>query len=197
MATLKDVLADKTKYPDNLVWNLGDGTPVTLAQLRGLSDESQAAITKAEKAIEDRRKEMEAKDVELKKAQTNTANLFVNLQTALQAIKDGKFDTLAPEVKALFGNQAPTGSNGNNNNDPFAALSRLEQDTLLGPLVQVVKAVHTEAQKAQKAVADNIEVQKKMAASYVNGALEDRYERVVPADKQDKFTLETLIKKAV
>src|SRR5207248_11577838 len=41
----------------------------------------------------------------------------------------------------------------------------------------------------------NIEVQKKMAASYVNGALEDRYERVVPADKQDKFTLETLIKK--
>src|SRR2546430_2230122 len=93
MATLKDVLADKTKYPDNLVWNFGDGTPVTLAQ--------------------------------------------------------------------------------------------------------VVKAVHSEAQKAQKAVADNIEVQKKMAASYVNGALEDRYEKIVPADKQEKLTLESLIKEAV
>src|SRR5437879_12878259 len=184
MATLKEVLADKTKYPDNLVWNLGDGTPVTLAQLRGLSDESQAAITKSEKALEDRRKEMDNKDIELKKAQTNTANLYVNLQTALQAIKHGKYDTLAPEVKALFGNQAPTGSNGNNNNnDPFAALSRLEQDTLLGPLVQVVKAVHSEAQKAQKAVADNIEVQKKMAASYVNGAIEYRYQCIVPAGK--------------
>lgn len=197
MPTLKEVLADKAQYGDNLAWTLGNGVTVTLAQLRGLDAESQTAITKREGDITKRQQEIDAKDAELKRAQANTANLFVNLQRAQQAIADGKFDTLPAEVKALFGTTTPTGSNSNNNTDPFAVLSRLENDTLLGPLVGAMKKVREDAIAAQTAVAANIEVQRKMATNYLNGVLEDRYDRVVPVDKQDKFPLAQLIDTAV
>jgi len=196
MPTLKEVLADKVKYPDNLVWNLEGGTAVTLAQLRGLSDESQSAITKREADLVKAQQAIDARQAELNKAQLTTANLYTGLQAAKDAIANGKFDTLPPEVKALFGNSAPAGS-GNGNSDPFAALSRLENDTLLGPVVTYIKQVNAEAKKAQEAVAANVEVQKKMATNYMNGVLEDRYDRIVPGDKQDKFPLEALIRDAV
>jgi hypothetical protein len=196
MPTLKEVLADKSKYPDNLVWNLEGGTAVTLAQLRGLSDESQNAITKREADLVKAQQAIDAKQSELNKAQLNTATLYTGLQQAKEAIANGKFDSLPPEIKALFGNSAPAGS-GNGNNDPFAALSRLENDTLLGPVVQYIKKVSDDARKAQEAVAANVEVQKKMATNYMNGVLEDRYDRIVPADKQEKFPLSTLIQEAV
>jgi len=196
--TLKEVLADKVQYGDNLAWTLGNGVTVTLAQLRSLDAESQSAITKREADATKRQQEIDAKDAELKRAQANTANLFVNLQKAQQAIADGKFDTLPPEVKALFGTNTPVGSNSNNNNnDPFSVLSRLENDSLLGPVVQAIKAVAAGNKKAEEAVAANIEVQKKMATNYMNGVLEDRYDRLVPADKQDKFPISKLIEEAV
>jgi hypothetical protein len=197
MPTLKEVLADKTNYGDNLAWTLGNGVTVTLAQLRSLSAEDQVGITKRESDITKRQQEIEAKDAELKRAQANTANLFVNLQKAQQAISDGKFDTLPAEVKALFGTNTPTGGSGNNNNDPFAVLSRLENDTLLGPVVQAIKAVAAGNKKAEELVAANVEVQKKMATNYMNGVLEDRYDRIVPTDKQEKFPLSKLIETAV
>ena len=36
-----------------------------------------------------------------------------------------------------------------------------------------------------------------MASNYLNGVLEDRYDRIVPADKQDKITIKSLIESAV
>ena len=196
MPTLKEVLADKAKYPDNLVWNLEGGTAVTLAQLRGLSDENQSAITKREADLVKASQAVSLKEEELKKAQLNTANLYTTMTQALEAMKAGRLDD--PSIKQIFGSSPiPGATNGNGNNDPFAALSRLESDTLMGPVVSVIKAVNAEAKKAQEAVAQNIEVQKKMATNYMNGVLEDRYDRLVPADKQEKITLASLIQDAV
>lgn len=197
MPTLKEVLADKVNYQDNLAWNLGNNMTVTLGQLRALSAEDQSAITKAETKLADDRRAFEAQQAELKKAQVNTGNLYASMTQALEALKAGRVTD--PSVKALFGDAIPaiSGNNGNNNNDPFAVLQRLETDTLLGPLVNVIKLVNAEAKKAQEAVAQNLEVQKKMASNYLNGVLEDRYDRIVPADKQDKFTIASLIQSAV
>lgn len=196
MPTLKEVLADKTNYQDNLAWNLGNNMTVTLGQLRALSAEDQSAITKAEAKLAEDRRAFESQQAELKKAQVNTGNLYTTMQTALAALKSGNMND--PAVKALFPDALPpVGNNGNNSNDPFAALARLEGDTLIGPLVNVVKLVNAEAKKAQDAVAQNLEVQKKMASNYLNGVLEDRYDRIVPTDKQDKITMKLLIESAV
>lgn len=196
MPTLKEVLADKANFQDNLAWNLGNNMTVTLGQLRALSAEDQGAITKAEAKLAEDRRAFDAQQAELKKAQVNTGNLYTTMQSALAALKSGNVND--PSVKALFGDVAPAiGNNGNNSNDPFAALSRLESDTLLGPVVQVIKKVNEEARKAQEAVAQNLEVQKRMASNYLNGVLEDRYDRIVPADKQDKITIKSLIESAV
>lgn len=188
MPTLKEVLADKGKYQDNLVWDLGGGTTVTLGQLRGLSAEDQNTISRREQ-------ELTARDSELKKAQLTTADLYTNLLTAQEAIKAGRMDD--PSIKMIFGDAAVPGHNGSHNDDPFEALSRLEQDTLVGPLVQVIKKVNDNAKKAQDAVAANINVQKAMATNYMNGVLEDRYDRIVPVNMQEKITLASLIQDAV
>lgn len=195
MTTLKEILADKANYQDNLAWTLGNGVTVTLAQLRGLSAEDQSAITKKEAELTTARTNLETRESELKRAQANTGTLYTTLQSALEALKAGRVND--PSVKQLFGDVIPPVNGGNNNNDPFAALSRLEQDTLLGPLVSVVKLVRDEAKKAQDAVAQNINVQKAMAENYLNGTLEDRYDRTVPADKQDKYPISKLIQDAV
>ena len=195
MPTLKEVLDDKNQYADNLVWQLPSG-PVTLGQMRTLRAEEQSAISKREEAITASTKTLEQQNAELKKAQLNTANLYVTLQKAQEAIKKGDYN--APEVKQIFGdNPVPGVNNNNNNNDPFAALERLEGDALLGPLVKVMKAVSDENKKAQAAVAANLKVQENMAMNYLNGTLEDRYDRLIPIDKQDKFPLATLIQNAV
>lgn len=196
--TLKEVLADKAAYPDNLVWNMGTGTAVTLGELRGLSATQQADLSKKESDIAAAQAALGNSNKELEKAQLNTANLYTNLQAALVAIKDGKFDTLPPEIKSLFGPNVPSGGNNNNRvNDPFADLSRLENDTLLGPMVQALKASREEARKAQQAADATTEVQKKMATNYINGVLEDRYDRLVPLEKQEKLPLSALIQAAV
>lgn len=192
---LKDVLNDKAGFPDNLVWNMGNGATVTLGQLRGLSASQQNEISKKEKDLVDRQAAIDAADANVKKAQMSTAQLYTALTSAKEAIANGKWDTLPAETKALFGNTNPVGVTPSN--DPFAALSRLEQDTLVGPLVSVVRQVREEAKKAQDAVAGNLKIQENMAKNYLNGVLEDRYDRVVPADKQDKITLESLIRSAV
>src|SRR5882724_605863 len=162
MPTLKEVLDDKAKYQDNLAWNLENGVTVTLGQLRGLSAADKDAITKREADLIKAQQVVDAKDAEIKKAQLNTANLYTALQTAKEAIANGKFDSLPAEVKALFGNAAPTNS-GDRGNDPFAALARLENDSLLGPLVGVIKAVKADAVKAQAEAASVINIQKQMA----------------------------------
>src|SRR5258707_9807498 len=192
---LKDVLNDKTGFPDNLVWNMGNGAQVTLGQLRGMSTSAQNDLSKKEKELTDRQAAIDAADANVKKVQMSTATLYPSLTSALEAIKNGKFDSLPKEVKDLFGTTAPVGVTPSN--DPFAALSRLEQDSLVGPLVAVVRQVREEAKKAQDAVAGNLKIQENMATNYLNGVLEDRYDRVVPVDKQDKITLVSLIQAAV
>lgn len=197
--TLAEMLKDKASFPDNLVWNVGNGTAVTLGELRTLSTSQQTELSKKEEAIAAREAAMNSSKSELEKAQLNTANLYTSLQQAIVAVREGKFDSLPPEVKSLFGNTPPPNGNGNgnNNNDPFAALSRLEQDTLMGPIVQVIKATRDEARKAQEAVEANKKIQEAMARNYVNGVLEDRYDRLVPVEKQEKLPLSTLIQAAV
>lgn len=186
MPTLKEVLADKAKYQDNLVWDMGGDTKVTLGQLRELSTHDQNVLSK-------RDQEIAARETELKNAQITTANLYTTVQAATEALKAGRMDD--PSLKILFGNTPVPGSN--NNNDPFAALSKLEQDTLIGPVVQVIKQIKADALKAQADAANVIEIQKNMATAYLNDTLEERYDRIVPADKQDKITLEALIQEAV
>lgn len=187
MPTLKEVLADKAKYQDNLVWDMGGDTKVTLGQLRELSTHDQNVLSK-------RDQEVQAREAELKAAQITTANLYTTVQAAQEAIKAGKLDD--PSLKLLFGN-TPIPGNNNNNNDPFAALSRLEQDTLIGPVVQVIKQIKADALKAQADAAQVIEIQKNMATAYLNDTLEERYDRIVPTNKQDKISLEALIQNAV
>src|SRR6266403_3329432 len=136
MPTLKEVLADKANFQDNLAWNPGNNLTGTLGQLRALSAEDQGAITKAEAKLAEDRRAFEAQQVELKKAQVNTGNLYTTMQSALAALKSGNMND--PSVKALFGDAAVPNLNGNRDNEPFAALSRLESDTLLWPVVQVI-----------------------------------------------------------
>lgn len=195
--TLKEILADKAAFADNVVWNLGNGSAVTLGELRELSTRQQTELSKKEEAIATAQASLNSSKTELEKAQLNTASLYTNLQLAVKAVQEGKFDSLPPEVKSLFGNVAPSGGNNNHGNDPFADLSRLENDTLLGPVVQALKASREEARKAQQAADATTEVQKKMATNYINGVLEDRYDRLVPLEKQEKLPLNTLIQTAV
>lgn len=192
MPTLKDVLADKAKYGDNLAWQLENGVSVTLGQLRQMSDERQLALTNQEKEIERRNGEIALAERKLKEGQVQTADLYAKMNQAMEAIKSGRLTD--PLVAQLFGSiSGVTPPNA----DPFAELSRLETDTLMGPLVKMLKQVNERASKAEQAVAENVKVQQRMATSYINGTLEDRYDRLVPADKQDKITLEALIKDAV
>jgi hypothetical protein len=194
MPSLKEVLADKAKYGDNLVWKFDDTTSVTLGQLRQLSDEKQSALSKQETDNLKRQTELDAADRQLKKSQVETATVYTSLQSAMEAIKAGRLND--PAVTQLFGNAGIPGG-GSTGTDPFAELSRLESDSLMGPLVKVLKVVNDRAQKAEQAVANNIKVQQTMATHYLNGTLEDRYDRIVPADKQEKITLELLIRDAV
>jgi hypothetical protein len=193
MPTLKEVLADRAKYQDNLSWQLENGVSVTLGQLRQLSDERQAAIVKAEQDITAREAAAKAAEDKLKKTQLDVANVYTTLNAAVEAIKNGRLND--PSVQQIFGNITP--GNVMTPPDPFAELARLEQDTLLGPVVKALKAVNDNAKKAQEAVVANINTQKLMAESYLNGTLEDRYDRLVPEDKKDKISLESLIKSAV
>lgn len=187
MPTLKEILADKGKYQDNLAWDLGGGTTVTLGALRSLSTEDQNSLYRREKELTDR-------DNELKQAQLTTADLYTNLLSAQESLKAGRFND--PIVRQIFGDNAPAGG-GNNNNDPFAVLSKLENDTLIGPVVTAMKKIREDAIKAQEAVANNINVQKAMATNYMNGVLEDRYDRYVPDSMKDKISLASLIQDAV
>lgn len=195
--TLKEVLADKTAFPDNIVWNMGTGTAVTLGELRGLSATQQTELSKRENDIASAQAALGNSKTELEKAQLNTANLYTNLQTAQRAIQEGKFDTLPKEIKDLFGPMSSSNNGNNRPNDPFADISRLENDTLMGPVVQVIKATREEARKAQAAVEATTKVQQQMATNYINGVLEDRYDRLVPLEKQEKLPLATLIQTAV
>jgi hypothetical protein len=196
MPTLKEILADKANYQDNLAWNMGNGLTVTLGQLRGLSAEDQSAITKAEAKLEADRRALASEQDKLTKAQTNTANLYTTMTQALEALKSGRVND--PSVKQLFGDTTIPNLGGNTpSNDPFAALTRLETDTLMGPVVQAIKRVAEDNKKAQELAAGVTDIQKKMATNYINGVLEDRYDRLVPADKQATITLESLIRSAV
>lgn len=194
MPTLKEVLTDKAKYGDNLVWKFDDTTSVTLGQLRQLSDEKQSQLSKQETDLAAKQAAIDSDAKKLKDSQIQTATVFTELTQAIEAIKSGRFQD--PTVQKFFGGAnipgvAPIVT------DPFAELSRLESDTLLGPVVKVMRSVSEQAKKAQDAVANNVEIQKRMATNYLNGVLEDRYDRLVPVDKQDKITLEMLIRDAV
>lgn len=196
MATLKEILDDKAGFADNIAFTLAGGTQTTLGALRTLRAEEQNAVSKREEALNAQTKTFETQSAELKRAQVNTANAFTLVQKAMEALKSGNVND--PSIKQLFGDNVINLPNpSNQNQDPFAAIASLENDALLAPLVKVLKVVDSENKKAQKAVADNLEVQKRMATNYVNGVLEDRYDRLIPADKQDKFPLNELIQTAV
>lgn len=197
MPTLKEVLDDKVNFADNVAFTLASGVQTTLGALRGLATERQTAISKREEELTTQSTTLKTQQEELRRAQVNTANAFTLIQKATEAMKAGNYND--PSIKQLMGDniiRMPNGG-GNQDNDPFEALTRLESDALLAPLVQVLKRVNTESKKAQDAVAANVEVQKKMATNYLNGVLEDRYDRVIPADKQEKFPLDKLIQEAV
>jgi hypothetical protein len=193
--TLKEILADKAKYQDGISWQLENGVSLTLGQLRQMSAEDQSALSKREKDIEAARGALALEEKKLKDGQIQTANVYQTLNSAMEAIKSGRLND--PAVTSLFGNGGVPGVGPTGPTDPFAELSRLEGDTLLGPVVKLLKVVNDRAQKAEQAVANNIKVQQTMATHYLNGTLEDRYDRIVPADKQDKITLELLIRDAV
>lgn len=191
----KDVLKDKVNYPDTLAFQLGNGIQLTLGQFRSMSASDQAEITRRETELTTRQAAITADQERVRQSQMTTANLYTSLTQALEAIKNGKFETLPSEVKALFSGSpvaAPTPTN-----DPYAALANLERDSLIGPVVNVIKLVREEAVKAQREAAQVVEIQKTMATNYLNGVLEDRYDRLVPADKQDKITIASLIQSAV
>jgi len=197
MPTLKEVLADRQTYADGLVWQLGNGVSVTLGQLRSLDGDRQSAITTAEQKLATDRAALDTSLAEHKRAQTNAANLYSTLNQAVEAIRVGRYDD--PAVKQLLGNTPVIAPNGTpaGTPDPFAALAALERDSLLGPVVTAIKAISEQARKANDAVNGNLTVQKKMAENYMNGVLEDRYDRLVPTDKQTKYSLENLIIHAV
>lgn len=197
MPTLKEVLDDKAGYADNIAFTLASGVQTTLGQLRTMRTEDQSAISKREEALASQTALITTQQEELRRAQVNTAAAFSLITEATEQITAGNYNH--PSVKKLMGDKTITlpNNNGNNNNDPFAALSRMESDALMGPVVAVLRQVDSDNKKAQRAVADNLEVQKQMATNYLNGVLEDRYDRLIPADKQEKFPLDTLIRKAV
>lgn len=196
MATLKEVLDDKVGYADNIAFSLANGVQTTLGALRTLSAERQTAISAKEAELTSAATTLKTQQDELRKAQVNTANAYTLITKATEAIQAGNYND--PAVKQLLGDKSITfPNNRNDNNDPFAALSKIENDALLGPLVQVIKAIDADNKKAQKAVADNVAIQSNMATNYLNGVLEDRYDRLIPQDKQDKFPLDTLIRNAV
>jgi len=196
---LKDILADSKSYPDALVFDMGGGTKVTLGELRGLTAAQQKALSDKEAEYAAANAGVAAKEAELKKAQVNTANLYTTVTQAVAALQSGKLDD--PAVKQVFGDKLPNlgsnSNNNNNNNDPWATVSKLEQDSLLGPMVTVVKALAEQVKAAQAQAAAVVNTQKEMATSYLNETLLDRYDKLVPADKQDKITLESLIQTAV
>src|SRR5271166_3001607 len=118
MPTLKEVLADKAKYQDNLAWQLENGVSVTLGQLRQLSDEKQSGLTTREAAIAKANDNLTKAQADLTRAQNQTATAFDLVNRATEAIKAGRMND--PAIAQLTGQVINANNNGN---DPFAELS--------------------------------------------------------------------------
>lgn len=196
---LKAILADKATYPDNLAMNIS-GTQVTLGDLRGLSAADQKRLNDAEKAAEVAKGKFETDNKQLLTAQSNTAQLYAAVQKGINAVKTGDFSEVEsdPIAKSLFEGALPANGNGRQqNDDPFAALSRLENDQMLAPLAKISRTLRAELTASQSKVGELLNTQKQMAERYINDRLTDIYERVVPDEKQADQPLEKVIRHAI
>lgn len=191
---IKEILADKAGYADNIAFTL-NGNTITLGQIRSMSAADQKVITDAEKKIQERENNIAAKQRELEKAQLNTANTYDLTSRAQTALKEGRYDD--PAIKQLFGDVVPKGGGGGTNNDPFAELSRMENDALLGPIVRLARAQSAKAAELETKLAANINSQTEMAKVYINDRLDDTYKELVSKDKRAKYTRDALVQHAV
>jgi len=171
--TLKAVIADAIKFPDNFVVTLADGTTLTLGDLRGFTKTEQSAIAKREKAITDAQQDLQDKLQTLSLAQQETARMYADLQEQQDKLK---------------------GAPAKPDDDPLASK---ENDPILGDIVKSIRrqqaAMVELNDKVLKPIAESVRA---MAKAYVTDTLSATYERIIPADKQTDFPLEKLLKHA-
>lgn len=198
MATLKEILKDKAQYADNVVFNFPGGASATLGELREMSSAEQTRLSKAEADANTAKAKYEHDTQQLFAAQNNTANLFTKVQAAVEAIKKGDMSVFANdrEMQAIFGEM--TGNTAARQpDDPFAALSRLENDNILGPVVKANKVLLDRLNQKDNEFKALLDTTRKMGERYVNDRLTDIYEKVVPEAAQAKLPLESLIQHAI
>lgn len=174
---LKAVLADKAKFPDDYVVKIGDES-VPLGTLRGLSAETQAALAQ-QKTDLDRRQAQLMTDIDaLRSAQTKTAELYARLQ--------------ADATAAVRTNPAADA------NDPFAALTKAEEDPFLKPIVSAIRAIQSQVNTGLSESLKKIETtQQQMAIGYIQDKIDDNYERLgLTKEQEAKFPVDHLARYA-
>ena len=183
MATLKEVLADKANFADNVVIEVG-GVKTTLGELRAVDAAKVAAISAKEQQIADQQAKLERSLAELTAAQTSVAQTFAEVQRQREEL-----------AKAAQGGNG----SGNSQPDPFAAL---EKDSVLGPAFSHIKQQNTQLLAKLAEEAKNREQLQqglnKMVEVYLSDRLTETYRATVPADKQGQgeLKLENLIRLA-
>lgn len=180
-----DILGD-TKYADDLVFDLRDGTSRTLGEIRAANRESEGALgrklNQQEEALRQRETQLGAAEIELMQRVDNYAKR--------QGISVEDF---------IMGksNQLPTAPS---KRDVAATTGLDENDPLVGEVVKQLKALSARLDKTDSELATQREkILKPITATYLNDFYELQWERTknsLPKKAQEKLTYDDAIKHA-
>lgn len=152
-AKWKEILSDRSKYPDDFAVSLKDGTTMTLADMRSYDVEHEGELTQRLTAKE--------QEIQRREKQVNDASVAIGTLVEQVATRSGL------TVEELMAGKAPT-------KKQVAAASDLdESDPLVGSLVKEIKSLRSEL----TATKTDIEtVRKNALGPMLNTYLEDYYE---------------------
>ena len=173
MATLKDILADKS-IKDDVIFTLASGQTTTIGELRALSAENQSVLSKRETDLANREKAFQEQLKNLQLAQAETARLYKEVMEG--KVKPGAGDSHVAD-------------------DPFKGLN--ESDPVIGPLIKAHRAQQSAFEKMQnEIIRPLVESQSRMAKSYLEDRLEQMYYDLVPEAKRTDIPFDNLLKAA-
>ena len=181
MKKWKEILADRSTYPDDFTISLKDGSTVTLAQMRAEDAETEGALTAKLTA---REQDLATRESQLGKASKGVMEMFENYLNLTGLTAEEALAGKKPTVKAAA-----------------AATGLDENDPLLGEMVKTVKGLQSElaATKAEL-INQRDKVLKPVLSTYLNDYYQDRWEDKIepglPKAAKGKVTFDQVMKHA-
>lgn len=178
-----EIMAD-SKYADDLVFDLKDGTSRSLGEIRAENRETQGALGKRmnqqEEALRQREAQLGAAEIELmQRVDGHAKRLGISVEDFIQG-KAGQLPVTRKEVAAATGLD--------------------ENDPLLGQMVKELKAISQRLDKTDAELATQRDkILKPITATYLNDYYELQWERTrgsLPKKAQEKLTYEDTLKHA-